>query len=259
MNHHAKHMEQMSQRLQERNAHIEQRMVQQQERLRSRLAQQQERLSKQLANVEAQLNGQLNTKQEKIVGAALELLREVGLNNLTLRDIAKRLNIQAPALYWHFKSKEVLIDYMAEAILHQGFADAQPRQNGESWQNWLTKQMGTLRQAMLAYPDGARVVAGAHPTIATTMSVTFEQALQSLTTDGLSLEDAAVIALTATNYTVGYVIEEQSSPSPEELAHIELDSFFARYPLTAKLLDEVFTRKTSRKDNFSAGLARIIQ
>lgn len=258
MHHHAQRMEQMSKRLEERNARIEQRMMQQQERLHSRLAKQQERLSKQLATVEAQLHGQLNTKQEKIVEAALELLKEVGLNSLTLRDIARQLSIQAPALYWHFKSKEVLIDYMAEAILHQGFAGAQPRQNDESWQGWLTQHMETLRQAMLAYPDGARVVAGAHPTIATTMSVNFEQALQSLSSAGVALNDAAVIVLTATNYTVGYVIEEQSSPTPEQLAGIDLDSYFGHYPLTSKLLRDMFEQKTAREDNFRAGLQRII-
>ncbi len=55
-----------------------------------------------------------------IVRAGLALLNEIGLEQLTLRRLAVELSIQAPTLYWHFKSKEELIDAMATLILAEG-------------------------------------------------------------------------------------------------------------------------------------------
>ncbi len=58
------------------------------------------------------------TKLDKgtVIAAALELLNEVGMDNLTTRKLAERLKVQQPALYWHFQNKRALLDALAEAI-----------------------------------------------------------------------------------------------------------------------------------------------
>ena len=48
--------------------------------------------------------------RDTVVRAALELLDEVGLADLTLRGVAERLGVQAPALYWHVRNRQDLID-----------------------------------------------------------------------------------------------------------------------------------------------------
>jgi len=58
------------------------------------------------------------TRQE-ILDAAWSLAREVGLANLTLRDIAKRVGMQPPSLYSHFESKNAIYD----AMFGQAWAD----------------------------------------------------------------------------------------------------------------------------------------
>ena len=57
---------------------------------------------------------------EAVVRAGLEILDEEGLDGITLRKIASRLGVQAPALYWHFRDKSDIIDDMAQAILKEG-------------------------------------------------------------------------------------------------------------------------------------------
>ena len=52
----------------------------------------------------------------QVVTAAIELLDEVGLDGLTLRRLAQELGVQAPALYWHFKDKQELLDQMMVTI-----------------------------------------------------------------------------------------------------------------------------------------------
>ena len=54
---------------------------------------------------------------DAVIKAALEILDAEGLENVTLRRIAAKLNVQAPALYWHFKDKSDITDDMAQAIL----------------------------------------------------------------------------------------------------------------------------------------------
>jgi len=50
--------------------------------------------------------------RKRVADTALKLLNEVGLDGLTLRAIAKELDVKAPALYWHFKDKQALLDEM---------------------------------------------------------------------------------------------------------------------------------------------------
>src|SRR6266700_1708933 len=53
---------------------------------------------------------------DQIVQAALQLLGEVGLDGLTMRRLAERLNIKAASLYWHVRDKEELIVLLANEI-----------------------------------------------------------------------------------------------------------------------------------------------
>ena len=59
----------------------------------------------------------MKVNRDIIVQAALRLLDDTGLEDLTLRKLAQALDIQAPTLYWHFKSKDALIDEMATDAL----------------------------------------------------------------------------------------------------------------------------------------------
>ena len=60
----------------------------------------------------------------RVADTALKLLNEVGLDGLTLRAIAKELDVKAPALYWHFKDKQALLDEMATEMFRRMIAGA---------------------------------------------------------------------------------------------------------------------------------------
>jgi TetR/AcrR family tetracycline transcriptional repressor len=225
-----------------------------------RLDSQRARINARFDEKKAQLEGKLTSKQEQIIAVSLELLRADGLNNLSLRDIAKRLNIQASALYWHFRNKEELVDFMAEAIMHEEFKDIQPRQTEQDWQEWLTNHMVRLRKAMLAYPDGGRVVAGAHLYPAITLGKFFESGLESLYSADIELQKARHIVMTAAYYTFGYAIEQQSSPTTEELRNnINNHPFRNRLPNLGMATEQAIRSGTSSDDDFKIGLSFIIR
>jgi AcrR family transcriptional regulator len=48
----------------------------------------------------------------EILEAAWELAREQGLGGLSLRDIAARIGMRPPSLYWYFDSKHAIYDAM---------------------------------------------------------------------------------------------------------------------------------------------------
>jgi AcrR family transcriptional regulator len=57
------------------------------------------------------------TQRDKILSAACDLLVTGGLNGLSMRKLASRLGVTAPALYRHYESKEtVLVDVVGEAF-----------------------------------------------------------------------------------------------------------------------------------------------
>src|SRR5882757_97661 len=56
-------------------------------------------------------------RRSEVIAAALLLLDEVGLDALSTRRLAARLDVHAGALYWHVASKHDLLDAIADKIL----------------------------------------------------------------------------------------------------------------------------------------------
>lgn len=201
----------------------------------------------------------LSDKQWEIIETALELLSEKGYNELSMRDIAKKLNVKAPAIYWHFKNKAALVDYMAEYILRKEMGNFSPRAGQQSWQDWMIHHISLLRKAMLSYPDGGRVVAGAHLFPAVTLAKIMEYSLDSLYSAKIDMDTAQSIVLTAIHYTFGYVIEEQadrhSFESPQQIVkHKKYDEHFKDY----RHLSKVMNTARASDQNFIDGLNLII-
>jgi len=55
------------------------------------------------------MSGKLKKRQEEILKAALNLLAQGGSHALTIRNLARALDITEPALYRHFESKKDLL------------------------------------------------------------------------------------------------------------------------------------------------------
>jgi TetR/AcrR family tetracycline transcriptional repressor len=158
----------------------------------------------------------MKVNRDMVSVAGLKLLNEVGLEKLTLRLLAKELKIQAPTVYWHFKSKEELIDEMATMVLAQGARQLVPAKESADWIIWAATFGGGLRKTLLAYRDGARMVVGSRLTNTEYMK-TVERVGARLIGDGLTVRQAVVLLSTVYNYTLSFVMEEQAVfPIPNE-------------------------------------------
>ena len=98
-----------------------------------------------------------------MIRTALRLLDDTGLDGLTLRRLAAELDVQAPALYWHFASKQDLLDHMAHALTRPWMHDIRAASAGRRWEDWLTDIARAYRALLLSHRDGARLVASTRP------------------------------------------------------------------------------------------------
>ncbi|SFB48691.1 transcriptional regulator, TetR family [Amycolatopsis marina] len=154
-----------------------------------------------------------------IISAALEVLEEVGLDELTTRRLAARLQVKSPALYWHFRNKQELLDEMARSI--QARQDLGPPRAGEQWRDWLVRRARERRDILLAHRDGARLIAGSSP--GPGIAVMFDQELNALVLQGFTPVQAMRAITTLGSYITGFVLEEQARHGRDEPPPVDLD------------------------------------
>jgi AcrR family transcriptional regulator len=196
--------------------------------------------------------------RRRVAQTALRLLNDTGLDGLTLRAIAAELGVKAPALYWHFKDKQALLDEMATEMYRRMVAGT-CLDPGDTWQERLRKANRGLRAALLGYRDGARVFSGSRFT-GTDHAEQQEGDLRLLTSAGLTLAQAVRATSTAYSYTIGFVIEEQGvQPLPGERREgYDIDERARRmagFPLSAAAGAEIFA---DYDRHFEEGLELVI-
>jgi TetR/AcrR family transcriptional regulator, tetracycline repressor protein len=158
----------------------------------------------------------MKINRDMVARAALRLLNEVGLERLTLRLLGHQLKVQAATLYWHFKSKEELIDEMATLVLAEGACQLVPAKDSTDWTLWALAFGTGLRKTLLAYRDGARMVSGTRLTNTEFMKAA-ERAAARLVESGFTVRRTVVLLSTIYNYTLSFVMEEQAVfPRPNQ-------------------------------------------
>ncbi|OZM83102.1 TetR/AcrR family transcriptional regulator C-terminal domain-containing protein [Pseudonocardia sp. MH-G8] len=146
--------------------------------------------------------------RERIVTAALELLDDQGMDALTVRALASRLGVRAPALYWHVRNKQELLDEMATEVMRRvagAFAAVPP---GDGWRDDLAAYARVLRSEYLLHRDGARIFSGTRitdPDVVRMKEPLFERWIAA----GWKPDDADDAVDVVTAFVVGFVIEEQ--------------------------------------------------
>jgi TetR/AcrR family tetracycline transcriptional repressor len=160
----------------------------------------------------------MSLQRTDVVVKGLEILQRDGVDGLTLRKLAAELDIQAASLYTHVKSKRDLLDEMAEEILHAQFPNMPEPKNEEEWQVWFKRVVHGVRTSLLTYRDGGLVAAGVNPRRAKTYARLGAHMLTVLCERyNFDVSIAGRLVSTALVYTYGSVIEEQNTPSIEEM------------------------------------------
>ncbi|WP_420177239.1 TetR/AcrR family transcriptional regulator C-terminal domain-containing protein [Kerstersia gyiorum] len=174
-----------------------------------------------------------------------------------MRKLAQALQIQAPSLYWHFDSKQALIDGMADALVQDVARDLPENQE---WTDRVRQVASELRQALLQRRDGARVFAGTY-VVTDNVLRTSEALLSAFAQAGADADLAATASFSVTYYVLGFVTEEQALGPGSTLdlatrkqAFIELSR--ERYPNNWIARDAIFSEDFDGR--FLTGLELLI-
>lgn len=190
--------------------------------------------------------------QHDVIRAAFATLEEEGLEKLSLRGVARRLDAHLNSVSWQVKTKFALIETMADSIIGEVRTDDLPADPLERVRVVATR----YRAAMLAHRDGGRLVAGTFTGTGKTLRVA-DAIVGSLLEAGYSEVDAARLCWAIVYFTIGLTQEEQT---PADDQHGNADELLKTgdYPALAKvglatMLDDSFD------DRFDYGISHLIR
>jgi TetR/AcrR family tetracycline transcriptional repressor len=195
--------------------------------------------------------------KNQILNTALDLLDAVGLEGLTMRRLAQELKIQAPSLYWHFASRQALLDGMADAML-EPVARSVP--TDVQWEQVVRTIAGQMRYALRARRDGAKLFAGTYP-VSENVLRTGDVLLKAIRTTGCAPKLSGWATFTLLYFVLGFVIEEQSvgpSDGDSEVSFAALKDRAANYrsehPTLVEALPAIFDEDFDGRFEFGLDL-----
>lgn len=140
-----------------------------------------------------------------IVDRALGVLDGYGLADLSMRRLGAELGVQPSALYHHFANKQTLLAAVADEILARGRRAPRPA----AWDARVVAVCLELRDAMLAFRDGAEVVATVHA-FGLGAGAPYDELLEALEEGGVEEELARTATRTLLHFVFGHVSDEQT-------------------------------------------------
>ena len=93
--------------------------------------------------------------QRTVTDAALKLADADGLDALTIRKLAQHLGVTPMALYWHFRSKEDLLEGMADQVWGEIDVNIDP---AAPWWAQLQGLLESLVSLLRAHPAAAQLL-----------------------------------------------------------------------------------------------------
>ena len=146
--------------------------------------------------------------RDDVVQTAIQLLQEVGLDGLTLRRLATELGISAPTLYWHVRDKRELLDLMSVEMTRLAWEKMPAFPTELSWDEKIAEGLRRQYEALIAYRDGARVVACNRPTEASLPGI--ERFLKLWVDAGFRPNEALALILSLGDFVTGCALEYQA-------------------------------------------------
>src|SRR6266849_3341591 len=125
-----------------------------------------------------------------LVSAALSVIQEEGLEALSMRSLADRLNVKAASLYWHIRDRRELVELLADSILATVPATHRP----SGWRQAVTDAGVALRNRVAARRDADRILLEVPDALV--RSGTYGDLKLQLQRAGLQPSEAGDVALT---------------------------------------------------------------
>jgi AcrR family transcriptional regulator len=140
-----------------------------------------------------------------VVAAATSLLDDYGLADLSMRRLARELEVSPGALYWHFANKQQLLGAVADHVLAPV-----GRPTGD-WHTRIATLCRQVRDALLSHTDGAELVSASFAAAESAVMTDVVHRLADAAAEaGVPAANAELTARTVVYYVLGFTVDEQS-------------------------------------------------
>jgi TetR/AcrR family tetracycline transcriptional repressor len=176
-----------------------------------------------MANPENRGAKPVRHSREDVVAAALGILDQYGLADLTMRRLGATLDVQPSALYWHFANKQTLLASIADRIVERARPVLRTEDDwtgagwtATGWQGATRADAYALRDALLAFRDGAEVVSS---TLALGLGAGLPLTLLSgaIERGGFDRRTSGIAAAAVVHFVLGHVSHEQQRLQADSL------------------------------------------
>ena len=199
---------------------------------------------------------------DQILDEAQRIVEREGLRQLSMPVLAKHLRSGVTSIYWYFRSKDELVEALADRVFRQMYKGLPPI-GDKDWDEEMFDYFVAFRDLIEETPVyrelftyRLRLLFG-KSAVAPSVLRRLEDGLTVLVQAGLAPEQAAVACGTLTNYVCGFVFLEHGFATPEPvdaLARIGPEE----YPILGGLGD--VSRVVAFDDvHFRLGLRLVLQ
>ncbi|GAA2891685.1 hypothetical protein Acy02nite_14710 [Actinoplanes cyaneus] len=170
----------------------------------------------------------------RVLRAALELADRVGLEALSMRNLAQELGVVPMALYKHVAGKDELLDAMLDAVIADITPD--PGTPGSGWKAAVRARVLGARRALLRHPWAWRLIdSRTDPTPA--MLAYLDSVIGLFLVGGFTPDQTHHIVHALGTRMLGYTQDlfADSQPTPPEVQRAAAQAMAATYPNLAAM------------------------
>ncbi len=147
----------------------------------------------------------MQLSKHDVVDVATSVLDNYGIADLSMRRLARELNVSPGALYWHFENKQQLLGAVADRILSPVGEVTGP------WRDRIRRSCAQLRDALLSHTDGAELVSASFAAgQSEAMTGVLTRLADAAGHAGVASGQAELAARSVIYYVLGFTADEQS-------------------------------------------------
>jgi len=169
------------------------------------------------------VTGRGSLDRRRIIDAAVSLIDQFGLRQLTMRRLGAHLGVEGMALYHYIPGRESLLDGIVETVIDELLDDSELVVVGNDWRGYLRRLALAVRRTAIAHPE-------VFPLIATRPSMSpwtrpplrslrwTETFLRTMKDCGLSDEAAIAIYRGFCSFLLGHLLLDLAGPPVDRAA-----------------------------------------
>ena len=211
-----------------------------------------------MAEVSAARRDRAPLTRDRIVRAALRLIDERGLDQLTMRRLGADLGVEAMSLYKHVPGKEAILDGVRELLLAEFAATLALGDDDLGWRAHLGRFANAYRALGLAHPEAFGLLARGPERAYVAGRAIAEAGLERLIESGLDRRTAILAQRTIVRFVLGFsLVDQAADDAPATATAQELEALNADQPLVGELMRSL--AGGSDQELFDFGLEAILE